>query len=309
MPHREPEDYELLTTLWYATREDGKPNSQAVLYNTVPVASDAYDNIRSLYSDPENPLGFGPLGNDYTISYKGVRTSVGNENSAITFPSFKETFIINVPAGSIEGGAVYYDKGSGTDTTVDENVFTVTGGSGVFQGAEIAIISYDNSGDKFGEPSSRRIEVFKLKDHSPLPPLPPVPEEIPNLNGEWEYAITVFRRNNQFEVPDLNKLISVKTVGKIVQKGQFLSLELSTDDLRPVPGYLLGVLNYSQNAWRLTFSDFDDNGVFNFIPNKYGPSGEILEFNGYYTESGFAGQSPTQLQTVGLPTLRKINLQ
>ena len=165
MPHREPEDYELLTTLWYATREDGKPNSQAVLYNTVPVASDAYDNIRSLYSDPENPLGFIPLGNDYTISYKGVRTSVDNENSAITFPSFTETFIINVPAGSIDGGAVYYDKGSGTDTTVDENIFTITGGSGVFQDAEIAIISYDNSGEKFGEPFSRRIEVFRLKDH------------------------------------------------------------------------------------------------------------------------------------------------
>src|SRR6056300_849812 len=141
MPHK-PEDYELLTTLWYSTREDGKPNSQVVAYDTVPVNSDAYDNIRSLYSNPSSPAGFGPLGNDFTISYKGVRTALGNENSAITFPSFKETFVMNVPSGSIEGGAVYYDRGSGNETTVDENVFTVTGGSGVFQGAEIALITY-----------------------------------------------------------------------------------------------------------------------------------------------------------------------
>ena len=299
MSSPKPEDYELMATLWYATKEDGKPNFQNVSYETVPVNSEANDTILSLYSDPSSLIGFGPLGNDWTISYTGVRTPVDNPNSAITFPSYKETFNINVPNGSIEASAVYYDKGSGFETTVNENIFTVTGGRGVFQDAAIAIITYDNSGEIFGKPSSRRIEIFRLKQST---------STIPDLNGEWEYAITVFRRNNQFEVPDLNKLISVKTVGKIVQKGQFLSLELPTDDLRPVPGYLLGVLNYSQNAWRLTFSDFDDNGVFNYIPNKYGPSGEIIEFNGYYTESGFAGQSPTQLQTVGLPTLRRINL-
>ena len=135
-----------------------------------------------------------------------------------------------------------------------------------------------------------------------------MPSDIPHLNGEWEQSITVLRRNNQFEVPDLNKLISVKTIGKIVQKGQFLTLELPPDDLRPVAGYLLGVLHYRQNQWKLTFSDFDDNGVYNFSPSKFGPSGEILEFDGYYTEGGFAGQSPTQLQTIGLPKLRKINL-
>ena len=165
MPHYNPEDYELVITLWYATREDGKPNSQIVNYDTIPVNSDAYDNIRSLYSDPSNPLGFGPLGNDFTISYKGVRTPTTNVNSAVTFPSFKETLVLNVPSGSIEAGAVYYDKGSGDETTIDESIFTVTGGRGVFQDAKIALITYDNSGEKFGKPFSRRIEVFRLKDN------------------------------------------------------------------------------------------------------------------------------------------------
>ena len=142
MPH--PEEYELIATLWYSTRENKEPNSQAVSYETEPFGN-AYANIRSLYTNPENPLGFGPLGNDFTISYQGVRTPVDNVNSASTLPSFKETFIINVPAGSIEGSAVYFDRGSGTDTTVDENVFTVSGGRGLFNDASIAIIKYDNN--------------------------------------------------------------------------------------------------------------------------------------------------------------------
>jgi hypothetical protein len=165
MPHHKPEDYELVATLWYASSEDGKPTFQLVSYDTVPVDGGAYDVILSLYSDPKSTLGWGPLGNDWTISYKGVRTPVNNENSAITFPSYKETFIINVPNGSVEASSVYYDRGSGVDTTVNENIFTVSGGRGVFQDSEIAIITYDNSGEIFGEPSSRRIEVFKLKDH------------------------------------------------------------------------------------------------------------------------------------------------
>ena len=160
MPH--PEEYELIATLWYSIRENKEPNSQAVNYITEPFG-DAFANIRSLYTNPENPLGFGPLGNDFTISYQGVRTPVDNVNSAITLPSFKETFIINVPAGSIEGSAVYYDNGSGNETTINDAIFTVTGGRGLFNDAAIAIIKYDNTGEIFGYTGSRRIEVYKLK--------------------------------------------------------------------------------------------------------------------------------------------------
>ena len=154
------EKYELITTLWYSIRENKLPNSQVVGFETEPFA-DAGANIRSLYTNPENQLGYGPLGNEFTISYTGVKTPLDNPNSAITFSSFKETFIINVPAGSIEGSSVYYDRGDGTDTTVDENIFTVSGGRGLFSDTAIAIIKYDNDGTKFGEKGSRRIEVFK----------------------------------------------------------------------------------------------------------------------------------------------------
>jgi hypothetical protein len=297
MPSPKPEDYHLIATLWYTTREDGKPNAQKVDYNTNPVNSDAYSDIRSLYSSPSNPSGFGPLGNDFTISYQGVRTPDNNSNSAITKSSFNETFLINVPSGSFEASAVYYDTGSGTETTVKENIFTVTGGKGLFHDASIALITYDNSGEKFGQLFCRRVEVFSLKNSS---------STIPDLNGEWEQSITVLRRNNQFEFPDLNKLITVTTIGTIVQKGQFLTLELPPDDLRPVAGFLLGALTYEQNGWKLTFADFDDNGVYNVYPSKFGPSGEILELAGNYTEGGFAGQSPTQLQTIGIPTLKRM---
>ena len=157
-----PEEYELIATLWYSTRENKEPTFQVIYYKTKPLTT-ADASILSLYTNPGNPLGFGPLGNDFTILYEGVRTLVNNANSAITFPSFKETFIVNVPSGSLKASAVYYDRGSGFETVVNENIFTVSGGSGLFNDASIAIINYDNSGEKFGKPFSRRIEVFKLK--------------------------------------------------------------------------------------------------------------------------------------------------
>ena len=156
-------EYELIATLWYSSIENDKSNVQVVSYETNPL-TDAYAVILSLYTNPENPLGFGPLGNDFTISYQGVRIPVNNPNSAVTLPSFKETFIVNVPSGSLEASAVYFDRGNGTTTTVDENIFTVSGGRGLFSDAKIAIIKYDNSGETFGYPLSRRIEVFKLKE-------------------------------------------------------------------------------------------------------------------------------------------------
>lgn len=156
------EKYELITTLWYSVIENKEPNSQAVNYETFP-KTEAFDTIRSLYTNPQNNLGFVPLGNDFTISYTGVRTPVDNPNSAITLPSFKETFFINVPTGSIEATAVYYDTGSSTQTTLDENIFTVAAGRGLFQDAEIAIIKYDNTGELFGYAGARRIEIYKIK--------------------------------------------------------------------------------------------------------------------------------------------------
>lgn len=138
---------------------------------------------------------------------------------------------------------------------------------------------------------------------------------IPNIEGLWEYEVTVLRRT-AFEEPNLNNLVNVKTLGTITQSGDFLYLELPPDNLRPTSGFLLGVLNkeinnflLNQTTLRLTFSDFDDNGVFNLTPSEYDKFGNITEFSGNYHESGFTGQSPTQLQTIGKITLKKVLLK
>jgi hypothetical protein len=39
----------------------------------------------------------------------------------------------------------------------------VTGGRGLFDGPSIAVIKYDNTGELFGYPGVRRLEVYKLK--------------------------------------------------------------------------------------------------------------------------------------------------
>jgi hypothetical protein len=157
-----PEEYELIATLYYSVLENKEFNIQIVNYETTPLDT-AYAFITSLYTNPESPLGFGPLGNDFNISYTGVRTPLDNTNSAITKRSFNETFTVNVPTGSLVANAVYYDNGSDFRTIVDETVFTVNGGRGLFNDAAIAVIKFDNTGEIFGYAGSRRIEVYKLK--------------------------------------------------------------------------------------------------------------------------------------------------
>ena len=158
-----PEDYKLIATLWYSTEDNGNSNAQQIEYTTTPTTvSD--DSIRSLYTAPCNPLGFGPLGNEFTISYQTVKTLVNNPYSSITKSSFKETMFVNVPNGSFEACAVYYDNSVNNETTISENIFTVTGGRGIFNDANIALVKYDNKGDIFGYPFTRRVEIFKLKN-------------------------------------------------------------------------------------------------------------------------------------------------
>jgi len=156
-----PEDYKLIATLWYSTIENEQPNANVINFNTTPETV-AVSNIRSLYSSPYDPLGFGPLGNEFNISYQITRIPTNNPNSAITKPSQNETFVVNVPSGSFNATAVYFDNGSSTTTNAEKEVFMVNGGTGIFGDAKIAIIKYDNTGEIFGYPFSRRVEVFKL---------------------------------------------------------------------------------------------------------------------------------------------------
>ncbi len=139
--------------------------------------------------------------------------------------------------------------------------------------------------------------------------------EIPNLAGLWEYQVSVIRRDGPLRVPDVNNIITtVPSVGEITQNGEFIVLSLLPDATRPEPGYLLGTLTKTffgtcpdDYFWTLTFSDFDDNGVFTLTISEQNCD-TVLEWKGHYTESGFAGMSPTQLQTAGIATLKRVPL-
>jgi hypothetical protein len=49
-----PEDYKLIAILWYATEDNGNSTAQLIKYTTTPTTV-SYDNIRSLYTSPNNP--------------------------------------------------------------------------------------------------------------------------------------------------------------------------------------------------------------------------------------------------------------
>ena len=152
-------DYEVIETLWYSTRENGEPNAQLVDYITEPSNSDAYNNVRSLYTSPA--AGFEPKGNKYTISYEGVRTPKDNLNSDVTDATYKESFVINEPLGTVTGISVYPDSGTGNETTINNALFNCTSGTGKFEGAYYARITYDNKGDILGPKFSRKITIYK----------------------------------------------------------------------------------------------------------------------------------------------------
>lgn len=128
----------------------------------------------------------------------------------------------------------------------------------------------------------------------------PVSTPLPNLSGNWTYEGSIFRRNNMDEKPDFNNIITIPPIPVIItQKDRFIMMEITKDITRPKEGFLLGSLTYVHNHWKLTFSDYDDNGVFNL--------NEISKnvWEGVYTESGFCG-SREQFQTTGIITLKKL---
>jgi hypothetical protein len=134
---------------------------------------------------------------------------------------------------------------------------------------------------------------------------------IPNIKGFWEYQNTVIRRNNRFEIPNLNNTITVNSIAEIEQNNEFISLKIPANELRPLDSYLLGVLtktytDHGKYFWTLTFSDEDDNGVFTYTISDMSCDNLIMEFTGKYTESGFLIENPQQKQTVGTPSLKRI---
>lgn len=281
-----PYKYTLIKDLFYSTRDDGVPNANEVNTLTNPQTIKG-DDVRTLRTSFGN--GFKKLdGSLYNISYSYVRVPTNNPNSDVP-ATFKETFVINDgPENSVIGSAVYNDTGSSVITTISKTKWTASG-TGRLLDVNFAVIEYDNDGTRFGYPYSRRIRLFKLDLIS-----------LPQLAGNWKYQVSVLRRKNNTEVPNLNNIITTQPSNAIItQKDKFLIMELPPDATRPVTSYLLGTLTYVADHWKLTFSEDDDNGVFTYVQK------ENNVWEGSYTESGFCG-SREQFQTAGISTLRKV---
>ena len=165
MNNKQDKKYNLMTTLWYSGKTqnysgDFESNAQYVKVVTEP-NTENYHDIRAMNTSPDS--GYENLGDSSTISYTGCRTLIGNENSDITLPTFKEDMVITTPGGLLTATSVYPDSGTGEISSVNYSIWAVTGGTGPFQGANLARVDYDNDGTKFGIKFSRRLRVFKVE--------------------------------------------------------------------------------------------------------------------------------------------------
>ena len=211
-----------------------------------------------------------------------------HENYNITFS------INNQVIGSLYVVTDYIQPSSGGSKTLLNNVSGTVSCKGIFSDFNngTAIIEYDNDTGK------RCLTLYKKSSIESSSMKKPQP--LPKIAGDWLYEVSVLRRKNNEEIPNFNNIIKTKpTTVKITQKDRFIILEIPSDPTRSDEGYLLGTLTYVVDHWKLTFSDYDDNGVFNLNEIEKG----IWE--GAYTEPGFFG-SKEQFQTAGIVTLKKI---
>lgn len=152
--------YTLIKEVYYSTKDNGVSNSNNVNTLTDPKTIKG-DNIRTLRTNFS--VGFKKLdGQLYNISYSGVRVPANNSTANVP-PTYKETFVINDgPENSVTGTAVYADTGSSDITNISKTKW-IASGTGKLIHVNFATIEYDNSGEKFGYPNSRRIRLFKLE--------------------------------------------------------------------------------------------------------------------------------------------------
>ena len=168
MVNYKPEDYELITTMWYvALNKDDEFNSNNLDYQIVKNENGAANcHVFSLTSGPLYPLGsWTCLGNEFSISFNNDRILPHNsENSCITKQYVKSNVLISVPNGNVSAEGFQYQN----DVFIDihrENMLTlnVSSGNRIFEDAKIMHITFDNDGSVFGQKWGRRVEIFKLK--------------------------------------------------------------------------------------------------------------------------------------------------
>ncbi len=156
--------YKLLKTIWYRYYIENNDGDLTLATNNVDILTNPFTeciySINSMSKSPEENME--SLGNKNCITYSGIRIPPNNFNSTVKSQFFNEKFYIFTPDGNLSGEHSYQDFASGSETTINKSTFTCTGGTGVFRDATFVQITYDNSGDIFGFPYSRRLRVFQV---------------------------------------------------------------------------------------------------------------------------------------------------
>jgi hypothetical protein len=172
-------DLEVIDTLYYRlTTDDGSSNNVSVEFTpfvegTNVDQSELYSGISIRYmSEPD----FSQASNDL-IMFEGYRTGSLEIPSFATYPPlYNETVTIksmdpntNAINGFIQANAIYEDSGSSNVTEISIVNYNVSICNGIFSGAKIIGITFDNDGTlatvggPTGTPKSRLVQIMGFK--------------------------------------------------------------------------------------------------------------------------------------------------
>ena len=165
MVNYKPEDYELITTVWYTLEYEDEPSYNRLKFQVDDPEDGKGDNfVFSLTTGPNDPNGsWSCMGNDFSLSINLTNTEPSNPRSCITKQYRRRSYLISVPNGELSAEGFYYDIKNTPSGARDNIIYNVSSGSGIFEDAKIIHITVDNDGSIFGQKRGRRVEVFKLK--------------------------------------------------------------------------------------------------------------------------------------------------
>ena len=296
-----PEDYELITTMWYILRYEDGPSYNSLKYQVDDPEDGKGENlVTSLTTGPNDPNGsWSCMGNDFSLSKNFTNTEPSNPRSCITKQYRRRSYLISVPNGELSTEGFYYDKKNTPIGARDNVVYNVSSGSGIFEDAKIIHITVDNDGSLFGQKWGRRVEVFKLK--------PKQTEDIPpNIIGIFNKPLFLYGNLNGEIIPLENPLELQETI-EFKQNGKFVELiVLSKPDNPNIPNRnnLIGVWEQQYDkyldftGWRLIIADsINDNGVYSIYITKM-ENNIVTEYKYIYQESGYQEGNPLQTPLV-----------
>ena len=98
-----PEDYELITTMWYILRYEDGPSCNSLKYQ-VDDSEDGIgsDHVFSLTTGPNDPNdSWSCMGNDFSLSINLAQIEPSNPRSCITKQYRRHSYLISVPNGEL----------------------------------------------------------------------------------------------------------------------------------------------------------------------------------------------------------------